>query len=516
MTNVARYQNRNEEFRAEYHREKLPELEKMLFKTLSPESRHKVTNPFVKKLETQFDEFVSSAEYYNADYESIKDMYDNMDKNNDAKVEDFMLQIQSHFVPVVYQKEVYLKDVLWQVHLACAEVVSVLRLQGAGGGRDCDQSIISILKNMPKFSNRLEKSLQTGPILWGFIRKGKTLPQCVLLAPFRYWTFKSYNFLMPKLNGVGWRPIPTAIRDIRTKVKKVNEFVGRNKLKKETRDLKELFNATMESALASTIYFIGCGSFTFAILLTAFNAFNLTVKVQEDVPQPVQTTEAALRIAAPIISIFASLHASEYLVKQLIHQRKVLKAIASLPDEIKHSVIQVKSIAALQSCITFIRILAGFCTVISLLSTFFHNNLTRIRIPITPEQTVLATFAAIGGWFIAILLEFYLEFFALWNLEPSAGYDICSAFHNALRKIYNEFSNNEFSEGINIKNHILGPKMGDRIIREYTAKEFLDKTRFDSVLMADRFSAIMQTILSEDFHLSSSHEDGKVDIESSY
>ncbi len=72
-----------------------------------------------------------------------------------------------------------------------------------------------------------------------------------------------------------------SIRDIRAKVKKVNAYTGGNKLKIETRDLKELFHATMESALANTIYFIACGSFTFAILLTAFNAFNAITDGQD-------------------------------------------------------------------------------------------------------------------------------------------------------------------------------------------------------------------------------------------
>ncbi len=504
MTNVSRYQNRNEEFRAEYHREKLSGLEQMLFKTLSPEARKSVTNPYVKKLQTQFDEFVSCAEYYNADYKAIQHMYSEIDANNDTEVENFMLQIRSHFIPDVYQKEVYLKDVLWQVHMACAEVVGALE-SSSKHGTSCDNSIIPILESMPTFSVRLEKSLQTGPILWGFIRKGKTLPQSVLFAPFRYLTFKVYNAIMPKLGGVAWRPIPTAIRDIRTKVKEVSRFTGHD-LKKETRDLKELFHATMESALASTIYFVACGSFAFAILLTAFNAFNATVKNPDLVPVPVQTAQSVVRIGAPIISIFASYYASEYFVKQLIHQMKVHKAIGALPSGINSSLSKVRSIAAMESCIALIRIFAGLCTVISLLSGFIHGNFDNVKMPITKDQTVFVAFVAIGGWFVASVLEFYLEFFPLWNLGPTAGYDICDAFHADLSRIYNEFS-----EAMNI-NHILGPKMEDRLIREYTAREFLDKTRFDSVLMADRFSAIMQTILSEDFDLSSSRKDEKVHV----
>ncbi len=502
MTNVSRYQNRNEEFRAEYHREKLSGLERMLFKILSPEARHRVTNPFVKKMNAQFDEFVSSAEYYNADYEAIQRMYSEMDANNDTEVENFMLQIRSHFIPDVYQKEAYLKDVLWQVHMACAEVVSVLKSSGKYG-TSCDKSIIPILESMPTFSVRLEKSLQTGPILWGFIRKGKTLPQYVLLAPFRYWTFKVYNTIMPKFGGVRWRPIPTAIRDIRTKVKEVNNFTG-NDLKKETRDLKELFHATMESALASTIYFVACGSFTFAILLTAFNAFYATVKNEDLVPVGIQTARSVVRIGAPIISIFASYYASEYFVKQLIHQRKVHKAIGALPSGLNSSLSKVRSIAALQSCITFIRILAGIFTVLCLLFGFIHANFGNVQLPISKERTLIGAFIAIGGWGVSSALEFFVEFFPLWNLEPSAGYDLCNAFQADLSKIYNEFN-----EAMNI-NHILGPKMAERLIREYTAREFLDKTRFDSVLKADRFSAIMQTILSEDFDLSSSVKEGKV------
>ena len=114
MTNVARYQNRNEEFRTEYHKKKLPGLEKALFKILSPSARKEVIiNPFVKQLNDSFAEFISGAEYYNVEYETIQLRYNEMDPNDIEHVQNFMLQIRTHFIPVTYQKEVYLKDVLW-------------------------------------------------------------------------------------------------------------------------------------------------------------------------------------------------------------------------------------------------------------------------------------------------------------------------------------------------------------------------------------------------------------------
>jgi hypothetical protein len=72
MTNVSRYQNRNEEFRTEYYSTKLFALEKTLFKALSPSARETIendSNPFITQLRNRIDGFVVSARYYNCDFQ---------------------------------------------------------------------------------------------------------------------------------------------------------------------------------------------------------------------------------------------------------------------------------------------------------------------------------------------------------------------------------------------------------------------------------------------------------------
>ena len=183
MTNVSRYGNRNEEFRSEYYNKKLPGLECALFKVLSPQARNTISvNPFVKQLKIRFDEFISSAEYYNAEYEAIWQKYKETDVNNISDLQNFMNLICTHFIPVVYQKEVYLKDFLWQVHDACKAIVELLDTSSNKYDTiSSDMPIASILSNMEQFSICLEASLQKDRSSGDSLEKAKQLVRVFLL-----------------------------------------------------------------------------------------------------------------------------------------------------------------------------------------------------------------------------------------------------------------------------------------------------------------------------------------------
>ncbi len=506
MTNVSRYGNRNEEFRTEYYNKKLPGLERALFKKLSPQGRRanwERNNPFVKQLKSRFDEFVANAEYYGVDYEEIETKYNEMKHDNISHVQNFMNLICTHFIPIVYQKDIYLKDFLWQLHVACTEIVDVLSSPKGNNTEEQiaatkDMLIVSILGNMEEFSTRLAASLQTGPILFGFFRKGKTIGQSVLVAPIRDRLLKIGNILLPRSDQAGgWRPLATVIRDINARVYDLNEQYLDHGLKREARDLKELFHSTMESAHASAIYFVACGSFSFAILSTANNFFNATVEDENRLPQPVRRFQLFISQGSSIISIFAALYALEFLVKFFTRQRKVLKSVAKIPSEVGGCIRKVKRVAIAQSFITVLRILAALGTVVSL-GTNFARLFVLSETPMeyfTRSQIQMGALVSLGGWILAIVLSFFVDFFLLWNLEPTTGYEICINFKSELVRIYNSYSGST-DDAL------------DSVNREYTAREFVDKTRFDSVLRADRFVSNLQTILSKDFKLMNGEQEG--------
>ena len=209
MTNVSRYRNRNEEFRTEFMKKKLPRFEFSLFRLLSPSVRNQTnSNPFVKKLQTAFEDFKDSAKYYDVSFEEIEDLYKGMDVRSAESVEGFMEQIITYFIPDVYQNQVYLKDSLLEVYKVAAELVELLRdaeRQGKSNDEERDVSegkIVSILEKLPDFTSRIERTLLTGPIKYGFWRAGRGLSQSVVTSPFRYWISRLSNYAV--IRGCGF------------------------------------------------------------------------------------------------------------------------------------------------------------------------------------------------------------------------------------------------------------------------------------------------------------------------
>lgn len=100
--------------------------------------------------------------------------------------------------------------------------------------------------------------------------------------------------------------------------------------------------------------------------------------------------------------------------------------------------------------------------------------------------------SAVGAWIFGSILSLFVEFILLWRLSPTVSEDICVSFRHELNDLYNEYSLSRD------KSSTMPPPKEERIVWEYTTRDFLSKTRFDSVLGANRFSALMQCIQSGD------------------
>jgi len=300
--------------------------ERALFKSLSPSARNRVTsNPISKKLEKSYQDFETFAEYYGVKCDEIQSLYFDLEMDRIDSIENIMERIHSYFIPIVYHKETYLKDSLVRVHNAAKDLLDLL--QETGGNGEADDLFVTILDKLPLYNMRLQNSLQTGPIKYGFRREGKQIRHCILFAPFRYWFFRICNALFSGSHAMRWLPISTVTKTMYIDIKKCNEYIGGNKLKCEVRDLKELFFATMESAHASTVYFVACLSFTFALLFTSINV--VTAIVSGPLPTWLDLTRRCIQGGSAVASIFAAFCALEYFIKLFYHQRKVIRATKS-------------------------------------------------------------------------------------------------------------------------------------------------------------------------------------------
>uniref|UniRef100_A0A7S2ET43 Uncharacterized protein n=1 Tax=Ditylum brightwellii TaxID=49249 RepID=A0A7S2ET43_9STRA len=503
MTNVSRYVNRQEEFRAEFSRTKMLGLERTLFKVLSSSKRKEIddaSNPLLKQVRVAYEDFVTGATYYDTSSDEIQESYGNTNFMDLKSVEAFMEEITSNFIAKLYQKEAYLKDKLVSLYAACIELAEVLENDERTGDEETyieDEATYKAFRRMPNFTERLENSLQTGPIVYGFIRKNKKVGQWAIFAPIRTFYFMLGNFLLKGLNlrcGV-LNPISTEIKVMRGVVTALNRSLGQT-LKKEAYDLKELFHATMESSIGMSLFFVGMWVFIFSFFIIANG-------IASAVQNTSTTCAGALGISGrnsfqqyqcfvveggAIVSALAGLIALSFFVRQFRHQRKVVAAINYLPSP-PPSVRKIGSLAYFQSLISIWQCIATCTSLASIVIGFvlrfdfadFENNVT-----------FGLAIGAVGAFGISIFLQLIANLGMLYNVEPSAGIDVCSAFWGTLTKKHRLFSLGRSEKSV------MSPALEDRESWEYVAREFLTETRFDTVLGADRFNAVMQAIQSGD------------------
>lgn len=356
------------------------------------------------------------------------------------------------------------------------------------------ESIESILARLPEFTSLIEKTLQTGPIKWGFWRQGRKLSQSVVTSPFRYWLFWLSN-KMATGGGCSAFTVTARIKKIHIELYEVNEYVGENHLAREIQDMKELFHASMESAHASTVYFVACLAFTLALFSTALNIILAVVPLEERMnaagmtvrmlPMWLQLPSAIISEASALASSFASFVAFEYFVKLCYHQRKVVRASNSKQITQSKTIGKLGRIAKFQAYVSLLSAIGALGAVFVLISGVFDRRFRNEPFSyFEREQVLTAAVATVGVWSVASLGTFYIEFFLLWNFGPTASKDVCEIFKSELFRICDKYSTSIGDEGV---------------IRDYAVRELLVKTRFDSVLGADRFSAIMQTVLSKKF-----------------
>jgi len=501
MTNVSRYVNRQEEFRADFSRTKLLGMERTLFKVLSSSKRKEIddaSNPLLKRVRVAYEAVVSGAKYYDTSSDEVQASYNKTDFMDLKSLEAFMEEITSNFIAKLYQKEAYLKDKLVSLYAACIELAEVLENDERTGDEESyieDEATYKAFRRMPKFTERLENSLQTGPIVHGFIRKNKKVGQWAIFAPIRTFYFMLGNFLLKGLNlrcGV-LNPISTEIKIMRGVVAALNSSLGQT-LKKEAYDLKELFHATMESSIGMSLFFVGMWVFIFSFFIIANGiasaVLDTTTTCMGTVPNKssFQNFQCFVVEGGAIVSALAGLLALSFFLRQLKHQLKVVKAINYLPSP-PPSVRKISTLANFQAFITVWQCLATCTSLASIVIGFvlrfgfadFENSVT-----------FALAMAAIGAFVISIGLQVIANLGLLYSVEPSAGKDVCRSFWGILFEKHSEFNIGRS------ENSIASPALEDRESWEYVAREFLSEVRFDTVLGADRFNAVMQAIQSGD------------------
>lgn len=131
MANIARYKNRNEEYRVQFADNRYIQILQSVFKCMHKADRDKVPrkdNPFYNSIQAKVNTFIKNVEYYNFpkphEFQATYDMFvANM--NGTEAIRGFMDDIARKYLPDVYHVNSYLQENLVEIYGIAEEILEL-------------------------------------------------------------------------------------------------------------------------------------------------------------------------------------------------------------------------------------------------------------------------------------------------------------------------------------------------------------------------------------------------------
>ena len=481
MTNVARYKIRNEEARILFYDNKFAKVKRSIVSLLSSKTQRSLPddlNPFLVELGVLVERFQRSARYYG--YEESRELDQAFERfktkpDERKEIQKFQRLLASKLIVDSYHVNSYLQEDLVNIYKALEDALSY-RTKKANTTHN-EANVQAAFHQLNRFSKRLDASLQRGPIRWGFIKQRK-LAHWDVTVVLRYF----YSLFCRVLCWKAWRfaPIETITYHIVNVVKSLSTGSGTGVLlRREIRDLEELYWATHESDIASMIFVSAFLVFTASIVFTVARIFNIDTLEQ-----------AAFWATVP--STLGAMLACQHLVRKLrilwnlwLVLRKKATSATRYQDRV--NIRKVCNVTLTQILLTWLRLSAVTAAAVALPFSIAENGFgNRIGTPtLLPFWLALA---AVGTAIVATLFFFVVEYGVRYNLSPTLPVSIVESFRDELNTLYWDFRQPW--------NDIQTKQVQERTTWEYVAREFLHVYRFDTVFAADRFGAILQYIQS--------------------
>ena len=482
MANVMRYKIRNEETRILFFDKQFLNVKKAVFGLMSKDAQDAVPayeNPIIIDLEDKVKTFLFNAEYYNFDEpKEFKDAYETlkMKINDPEAILEFMKLLSSHFIADIYHVSSYLQEDLVNIYKACDGMYVFLTQEVKAGSGVAEAK--HLFERLIDFTPVLDDSMQRGHIYGGFLktRKFAHWDICVVLRYF--WSL----ICCARAGGkTPLAPIQTETLGICKETASLSSLHSFSVLRREVRDLQQLYWATRESDVASLIFcsaslvFLSSWVFTISRIITKAGGSDTV-------------TEVAFWavVASAFGAILAAFHfVRKFLILLGLFGTLFKKKRAAKTREDKAALGKVISTTFTQIALTFVRLCAALAAGVALpFSVAQQGFADKIGTDEDlPFWIALGAFcASVGG----VIFFFMVEYVTRYTLSPKLGEFVCEAFREEIEHIYAATS-------VPL-NDIDAKQIQEREAWEYTAREFLHKYRFDTVFAADRFGAIMQYI----------------------
>ena len=513
IANVSRYRNRNEEARTHFFDHEFQQLEKDIFGQLPHEDRRNhqneddglVSNPFWKELKHIKNLFRDQAEYYNEHRESIdqlEEAFRHIHADDEFSLETFRMLLVQTFIPTTFQKNSYLQETL--VRLYRVTELCIRCHKEMYGGKPV---VADIYNALPDFRKNLERSLQRGPIRYGFLRKDLKYYQNPIVAGIQ------------RLFNIPFRSARETC-DL-WKVLKQRSMTEVPALRRSCLAMRQLHFATVESQNASAIILSATIVFLSGLLFSIFRIISL---VQPENPETGQPEEEWVRflvnatawavVGTALGAIIAGFHFMRKLGHLLYLVRQVSRRAKARNTESQRNVAVIVSATVWQILLTVLRLLANVLACIALPWAAFQSSTGSKPFLALPQDLPLWLAASsLGITIAAAVLFLFVELLVRYKLDPKLGRIIFELFQSEIEEMYqreleglllaslmvtqeqwrqsNAVGKKELVAAANQLLHHDNP-LFEQQAWELAARRFLSSEhyRFDTVFAADRFGSI--------------------------
>ena len=517
ISDVSRYKIRNEEARITFIDEQFLNTLLAVFSMMTKEQRRQVPenlNPLLQSLNKKARRFRRDAIYYdygepiefNRAYDTITS--DILNIRGLKAFQKYLIQLMTN----EYHVNSYVQESLVDMYRTIDMIINRLRQPVL------NEQVSAIAENLfyrlTSFERRLEKSMQRGPVRWGFM-KVRSFWHWDIIVVLRYF----YDLIWRLFYWVGSKTsicscfitpieIETAwlvdhMKFANTAANKASEQAKEQFLSREVRDFETLYYATRESDIASMIFVSACLTFTTSLVFTVARILSVGALTN------LVFVSTAVSSVGALLAIFHLVRKSHILGRLWIilwqKERKVNHPIAKLEN------VEIESVVARQKMnrkevrllrrVTLTQLLltlARFVTASAASAAFCLALINSIIDDQTWFPEKLPFWIAAGAFFTAVgsvIFFFIVEYVVRYQLSTELGPFICALFQDEINESY------QAMQSIAGKNRVDAQVQQDIITWEYTAREFLHKYRFDTVLAADRFGQILQCLQANGYNI---------------
>lgn len=510
VTNVARYQNRNEEWRVQFADHKFMDLLKAVYSVMRRKDREmlKMDNPYLKSLEKKKDEIVRNMIYYDIKPETFMKAYDALVTNIHSvdAINAFMKELTSNLISIVYYENSYVQEDLVSIYAIAEEL---LRVESAPLDNSQDGAAIAavgLFQRLLLFVPRLETSLQRGQVLYGY-SKQKQLKHYNVIQLIWYFmsiawcarTRRTGLFALPTTvqestdaAGSVIKPVSVETQELAAQMKSLWNLHQSPGLLRGAMELESLYYATLESSVMSFILCLSYLSIMSGVVFTIGNIGRAASPTSQWAQDWVMASSWSLGTISPIGAALGAAFLATKLRLVLSCDIAVGKHLATIREgdenfwERRHQLKTVRQVAHLQFFFQFLRMLACLAAAVALPWALAASyNLILFGDRFTPLW--LATASACVQ-VLTVFLLLVMDYSILYNLDTRLGVFVCDAFDVELKQM---------KENLTLPvNTIQTKQVQERISWEYVARAFLHRYRFDTFFTANRCGSIFQYIQS--------------------